>query len=827
MNKNSSALHLRISMLVVLVATVACWAHIGYQVTVDPAQDPNPSLMTLNITVDPAGSGTVAKNPDKAKYKKNEIVVVTATPANGYAFDRWDGSVNSAASQISIKMDTHKSLLAVFKTTGPGATFSLTVNIDPTGSGTVKREPDKTNYSKDETVKLTPLPGSGFVFDGWGGDLSGSASPASIKMTADKTVTARFKAQTVKYKLTVNVTPAGSGTVDKDPGGTEYDKDTTVALTPNPGAGYTFDGWEGDLSGSANPGNIKMTADKTVTARFKASATDKFKLTVNITPAGTGTVIKDPDSAEYEKNTEVKLTADPKDGYVFDAWSGDMSGTVSEQSIVMNSDKTVTASFKEAGPPEKMKFRIAACGNYGGSDNLSNSDADLMSEMLQSNGHILESDVRDAAITKETFFPATPIGILYFTGKGRSDELILVGSVFKRTDYTSDNVMHLILSSSYTVTSDWISAGGTRQKTILGCKGAKTDWSSPSPVRGDYGVVQNFCPLIKDKDPDDAVYYKESWKTSNVRSDFMSDKWSAVCEGQYYTPASKLVISAVTPGRSGGYQSLHELRRKTADGSLHWHEDSRIYNGSCLISGPSCMVIPINDKVGYSFHVQQSGMNPGLLPRLYAGPDPSRVGGLKGRNESGFDFATSPAGGISLWRLTGKNSTSKSIRTGFERAYAFIEQYGGLPPDAVPKCVIPNVVVSPDGSEMVTDYLFEFTRMHGGLEIRGHSGDAIAINVCDDGVVFFKKFWRALSDPDWSDPWQILNPLVALKAATPELSIPEDENIVFAGYSLGYYSPSGEESSWMELQPAYHFIMENGDEIHVNAVTGSLIRPGL
>ena len=74
------------------------------------------------------------------------------------------------------------------------------------------------------------------------------------------------------YTLTTAIDPAGSGTVELNPAGGTYPAGTTVTLTANPAAGYAFDHWSGDLSGSANPATITMDANKNVTAHFIEAA---------------------------------------------------------------------------------------------------------------------------------------------------------------------------------------------------------------------------------------------------------------------------------------------------------------------------------------------------------------------------------------------------------------------------------------------------------------------------------------------------------------------------------------------------------------------------
>jgi len=78
-------------------------------------------------------------------------------------------------------------------------------------------------------------------------------------------------------KLTVNVTPAGKGTVKANgvnltgyPNTTNWSWDVNVTLEAvNSTPGYTFVNWTGDLSGSTNPKNITMdNFTKNVTANF-------------------------------------------------------------------------------------------------------------------------------------------------------------------------------------------------------------------------------------------------------------------------------------------------------------------------------------------------------------------------------------------------------------------------------------------------------------------------------------------------------------------------------------------------------------------------------
>jgi mannan endo-1,4-beta-mannosidase len=144
--------------------------------------------------------------------------------------------------------------------------YTLTVNVSPQGSGSVSLNPPGGSYTAGTQVTLTATANSGYVFGGWGGDLSGSQNPATIVMDSSKTVTANFVRSS--YTLTVNINPSGAGSVTLNPSGGVYVAGTTVTLTAVANSGYIFSGWGGDLSGDQNPVNIVMDSNKNVIVNF-------------------------------------------------------------------------------------------------------------------------------------------------------------------------------------------------------------------------------------------------------------------------------------------------------------------------------------------------------------------------------------------------------------------------------------------------------------------------------------------------------------------------------------------------------------------------------
>jgi len=144
-------------------------------------------------------------------------------------------------------------------------TFTLTTNVS--GSGSVARNPDASGYVAGTVVTLTATPAANFQFSGWSGDLTGSANPATITMSANRTVTATFTAVTGgPFTLTTSVT--GQGSITRSPNATSYPAGTVVTLTANAAGGWRFDSWSGNLAGTANPTTITMSANRSVVANF-------------------------------------------------------------------------------------------------------------------------------------------------------------------------------------------------------------------------------------------------------------------------------------------------------------------------------------------------------------------------------------------------------------------------------------------------------------------------------------------------------------------------------------------------------------------------------
>ena len=204
-------------------------------------------------------------------------------------------------------------------------------------NGSVTKSPDKANYNDGETVTLEAVPDTGYNFVNWSGHLSGSSNPATITMDADKSVTANFAA--VTYTITASAGSGGS----IDPSGavtvaSESDQSFTIAAdTGYSIADVVVDGSSVGAVSSHTFSNV--TANHSISASF---AINTYSLT---TSATNGSITVSPVQAGYDHGTSVTLQAVADTGYTFTSWSGDLSGSTNPATIVMDSDKSVTAGF--------------------------------------------------------------------------------------------------------------------------------------------------------------------------------------------------------------------------------------------------------------------------------------------------------------------------------------------------------------------------------------------------------------------------------------------------------------------------------------------------
>ncbi|MFN7950226.1 MAG: SUMF1/EgtB/PvdO family nonheme iron enzyme [bacterium] len=251
---------------------------------------------TLTVQRSGTGTGNVVSTPPSidcggtcvASFPQGQVVTLTPTPNSDSKFAGWSGAC-SGSGTCQVTMSAARSVTATF-TLLP--TYKLTVNRSGTGTGTVTSSPSGidcgstcfSNFPQGQVVTLTPTPNADSKFAGWSGACSGSGA-CQVTMSAAKSVTATFTLLPT-YKLTVNRSGTGTGTVTSSPVGIDcgstcfsnFPQGQVVTLTPTPDPDSKFAGWGGVCSGSGAC-QVTMSAAKSVTATFTLLPT--YKLTVN------------------------------------------------------------------------------------------------------------------------------------------------------------------------------------------------------------------------------------------------------------------------------------------------------------------------------------------------------------------------------------------------------------------------------------------------------------------------------------------------------------------------------------------------------------------
>ncbi|WP_373495065.1 BspA family leucine-rich repeat surface protein [Aquiflexum sp.] len=163
---------------------------------------------------------------------------------------------------------------------------------------------------------------------------------AGLVLACDKT----DPEPTPTFSVSITASPAEGGNITISPAIGSYDQGQTVTLTAQANTNWVFKEWDGDASGNANPLSIAMNSNKSVTGVFV-----KRDYPLNITIVGEGTVteviVTNPSGREYPHGTTVELTPVPKEGWKFDSWEGDLSGSEVPQRISVDGVKNVTVKF--------------------------------------------------------------------------------------------------------------------------------------------------------------------------------------------------------------------------------------------------------------------------------------------------------------------------------------------------------------------------------------------------------------------------------------------------------------------------------------------------
>ena len=147
----------------------------------------------------------------------------------------------------------------------------------------------------------------------------------------------------IAHELTISVD--GQGMTTPNPASYTHSEGTQVIITVTPASGWRFDHWEGDASGTSTTVTITMNSNKNITAYFSQLPPTQHTFSINV--SGQGTTNPGSGTYTYDEGIQVTISATPASGWTFDHWGGDASSSSSTFVITIDSNKSVTAYFKQ------------------------------------------------------------------------------------------------------------------------------------------------------------------------------------------------------------------------------------------------------------------------------------------------------------------------------------------------------------------------------------------------------------------------------------------------------------------------------------------------
>lgn len=268
-------------------------------------------------------------------YGHGTELELTALPEKGWKFSHWEGDLEGNNAEATIVVDSGKEVTAVFTKMA----YPLYTTVK--GKGVLLEEQLisalGTEYEFGTEILLTAVPEIGWLFSHWEGDLVGSNNPAVIEVDDAKHVTAVFNM--AKYLITLDT--KGSGLITVNPEQATYHHSDSLVLEALPTPGWMFNSWSGDFSGDDNPITLFVDSNKKLTANFL----QLFAL--NLMAEGEGIVSVDIEQNQYADGTLVSISATAAEGWYFDSWEGDLTGSENPVIVKIDDNKELKAIFKQ------------------------------------------------------------------------------------------------------------------------------------------------------------------------------------------------------------------------------------------------------------------------------------------------------------------------------------------------------------------------------------------------------------------------------------------------------------------------------------------------
>lgn len=342
------------------------------QVIADPVLTLSAPAVGGSVDTMPVGDVIAATTTtQRLSFPFGQVVVVTATPGDGYEFRGWAGNYPEDAQMINpliLPMDASKSLGAliapILRTLTLSTVGAGTGTIDMNPTGVEIENPLEAKYTNGTTVELLAEADAGSVFRGWNGNVpvgEEQSNPLSVLMDRARVISARFE-PSVEFAINIQ----GGGTVTVEPDLEAYAVGMTVILTAEPDANFHFSGWGGAASGTSISLTHTISGSTIISATFVEGEdpdggdndddgpNDGTTARLSVDIEGDGLVT--PNGGNYVKGATVTVIATPTINSKFVRWEEAATGTQLSTTVLMDQDKTVRAIFEaDSGDDEPTR----------------------------------------------------------------------------------------------------------------------------------------------------------------------------------------------------------------------------------------------------------------------------------------------------------------------------------------------------------------------------------------------------------------------------------------------------------------------------------------
>jgi hypothetical protein len=265
--------------------------------------------------------------------------------------------------------------------TNPGSGVSVYTSLSDWTNGTSGVTPALRTFASGTTVNVScalTAPG-GQVFQKWqmnGADYAFSTA-TTVTMSAARTLTAVYGFSAPPTRTLSSLSIAGPNTVNEGSAGqftatAHFSDGAQQVITPSPwgtnfgapgtisSAGvFTAGAVTSDtivtINASFTSGGVPRYATKDIVVRRVASQ-QTFTLTTN---AVHGSITRSPNLPSYSAGSVVVVSVTAHPGYFFANWTGASTSTASSITVVMDSNKTLTAQFGTGSAPGNLVVNIS------------------------------------------------------------------------------------------------------------------------------------------------------------------------------------------------------------------------------------------------------------------------------------------------------------------------------------------------------------------------------------------------------------------------------------------------------------------------------------